>query len=551
MLVAVVVLVVLTILIIIVKQYRRCPSNKILVIYGKVAGQRAAKCLHGGGAFVWPLIQDYHYLSLEPLPIEIELTGALSSQNIKVNVPSTVTIGISTDPDVMNNAAERLLGLSEQQIADHARDIILGQMRLVIATMSIEEINKSRDEFLKNVNHHVETELNKIGLKAINVNIRDISDESGYIQAIGQKAAAEAINQAKVDVAVFDKTGKVGEAVQVKEREVSVAQQRAEAVSGQKEAERNQRIRVASLEAEAVSGQKEAEKNQRVKVASYEAEGQAGEAEARRVQEIAVAEQWAKAEQGKKEAERNQRVAVSTLEAEAVSGENQAKAQIADYNAELARRQADAKRVGDVALANATRDVLKAQKEQELARLEKDELAQKEIDKRKVEIDAEAEAERLRRIAKGEADATLAKYQAEARGQQAVLEGKAKGYSDLLMACGAERSLAPTLLVIEKLGELVAEQVKAIQNLHIDKITVWDSGPGANGGQGSTANFLRGMMSSLPPMHELARQAGVELPEWLGNVQGTKPGDPAAPAPLAPKRPTPPAPAAPPAAPRG
>ena len=127
-------------------RYRRCPSNRVLVVYGKTAGGTSAQCYHGGGQFVVPLFQDYAYLSLEPLTIEIDLTNALSMQNIRVNVPSTFTIGISTRSTIIQNAAERLLGLSEAEVASQASDIILGQMRLVIATLSIEEIRKAEQE---------------------------------------------------------------------------------------------------------------------------------------------------------------------------------------------------------------------------------------------------------------------------------------------------------------------------------------------------------------------------------------------------------------------
>ncbi|HYD01132.1 MAG TPA: SPFH domain-containing protein, partial [Phycisphaerales bacterium] len=90
------------------RQYKRCPSNRILVIYGKVGKERSSKCLHGGGAFVVPLVQDYSYLSLEPIVIDIPLEGALSLNNIRVSVPATFTVAISVDPVLMNNAAERL-----------------------------------------------------------------------------------------------------------------------------------------------------------------------------------------------------------------------------------------------------------------------------------------------------------------------------------------------------------------------------------------------------------------------------------------------------------
>ncbi len=489
----------------VVKQYKRCPSNMILVKYGKVGGSEAAKCIHGGATFVVPLIQDYAYLSLEPIVIEIPLEGALSLNNIRVNVPSTFTVGISTDPVLMNNAAERLLNLPVQAIREQAQDIILGQLRLVIATLSIEEINKDREKFMSLINTNVAEEINKIGLELINVNIRDITDESGYIQAIGKRAAAEAINRAKVEVAQQEQEGATGEAIAVREQTVNVAKEQATAVEGQKGAEQRQRVAVAALEAEAIRG----------------------EVESRRDQEIAMAEREAETVAARKRAEQQQRIAVAEAEALAVDGENTSSAQVAESNAKLAEVRAEAKRRGDVASAKAAEAILIAEREQELARLSKVELAPQEIEKRRIEIAAEAEAEKRRREARGEADAILARYMAEAEGTQKVLEAKAEGYNQLVKACAENPQIAPTLLMIEKLPELVAEQVKAIANLKIDKITVWDSGRGSQvegkgGTRGATADFLAGLIGSLPAMHELAGQAGVELPSALGSVSKHK-----------------------------
>jgi len=498
-------------------RYKRCPSNRILVVYGRTGGERTARCVHGGGALVIPVVQDYMYLSLEPMTIEIDLTSALSKKNIRVNVPSTFTIAISTDPQIIQNAAERLLGLPERDVAAQARDIILGQMRLVIATLTIEQINQDRETFLDLVNKLCGAELNKVGLDVINVNIRDITDESGYIEAIGKKAAAEAINQAKIEVAEANRTGSIGEASANREMQVRVAEQDAQSDIGRKQAERDQRISVAQLEAEGVKG----------------------EASSQREREIAVAEQNARTVEGRKHAEAEQRIKVAEFEANAVQGENESKASIADYEATLDERQAEAKRRGEIAMANAQRDVLKAEAQQEEARLEKEVIVKQQIERKQIEIDAEAEAERQRRIARGEADAILAKYQAEAEGVRAVLEAKATGYERLLKICGERLDLAPTLLMVEKLPELVREQVKAISNLKIDKITVWDGGQNGDGEGSSTSNFLRSLIGSLPPMHELAEQAGVDLPEVLGKVAQTESKSDGN---AKPKRPTPPTP---------
>ena len=217
---------VFTILYSLFKRYKRCPSDQILVVYGKVGkgpdGSHSAKCIHGGAAFIWPVIQDYSFMDLTPISIEVNLTNALSRQNIRVDVPSRFTVAISTEPGVMTNAAERLLGLQRPAIHDLAKDIIFGQLRLVVATMDIEEINNNRDKFLANVASNVEAEIKKIGMKLINVNVTDIKEESGYIEALGKEAAAKAINEAKKSVAEQEKIGEIGKAEADREKDITI-----------------------------------------------------------------------------------------------------------------------------------------------------------------------------------------------------------------------------------------------------------------------------------------------------------------------------------------
>jgi len=483
--------------ILVVRQYKRCPSNRILVVYGRVGKDKSSKCMHGGGTFVLPLVQDYAYLSLEPIVIEVPLEGALSLNNIRVNVPATFTVAVSTDPVIMQNAAERLLNLPIQVIREQAQDIILGQLRLVIATMSIEEINKDREKFMNLINKNVAEEINKIGLELINVNIRDITDESGYIQAIGKRAAADAINRAKVEVAEAEREGATGEAAAVRDKEVRVAAERAGAAEGQKLAEQKQRVAIAALEATAVQG----------------------EAQAQRDREITQAQRLAETMVAQKQAQQEQRIRVAEAEASAVLGENTAKQRMAESQAQLAEIQAEARRRSEVASALAAQAILTAQREQELARLAKEDLAPQEIEKKRIEIAAEAEAEKRRREAKGEADAILAKYEAEAKGVQMVMEAKAEGYRKLIEAAGRDPAVGPTLLLIEQLPKLVEQQVKAVQGLKIDKITVWDQGTGGAGGRNATADFVSGLVGSLPRLHELAQQAGIELPAALGKLK--------------------------------
>lgn len=251
----------------IVTRYKRCPSDKILVIYGKT-GEGSARCVAGGAAFVWPVIQSYEYLDLSPISIDVDLKSALSKQNIRVNVPSRFTVAVSNEPGVMINAAERLLGKPIDQIREIAKDIIFGQLRLVVATMDIEEVNSNRDKFLSNVSQNVGTELRKIGLSLINVNVTDIQDESGYIEALGKEAAAKAINDARKSVAEKDRDGAIGQANAHQDQRIQVADADALAKIGE-----------AAAQANAVDGENESA----VKIAKSNAERRQREAEAEKL----------------------------------------------------------------------------------------------------------------------------------------------------------------------------------------------------------------------------------------------------------------------------
>lgn len=447
----------------VLKCYKKCPSDRIMVIYGKTRGNQAAVCIHGGAEFVIPILQDYGYISLRPLQIVVNLDNALCNQNIRINVPSVFTVAVSTKPEIRGNAAERLFGLTSDHISDLAKDIIFGQLRLVIASMTIEEINADRETFLRQVETNVASELMKIGLELLNVNITDITDESGYIQAIGKRAAAEAINQAKIDVAEENRKGSIGEAEATKQQRIAVAQADAEAVTGEADADRSRRIAVKQADALATQGENQAA----IEIAKSNANRTEQEAEAFRRAESAM------------------RIA----------------------NAQIEQAQFDADKTAQIARAA-------MEKEKQNAEV----IVPAEIQKKRIEIDAEAEAQRIRREAQGDADAIYAKMAAEARGSYEVLKAKGDGFKDIIAACNNNAEAAVKMLLIEKLPEIVAMQSEAIKNIKIDKVTVWDSGNQGNGKTG-TANFLSGMMQSLPPLHEVAKMAGVELPSYLGTLK--------------------------------
>ena len=505
------------------RRYKRCPSNCVLVIYGKVGSGDAAKCVNGGATFVWPLLQHYAYLHLEPIQIEIPLKDALSFENIRVNVPSVFTVAIGTQSELMQNAAIRLLGLNTDQIRKQAEDIIFGQLRQVIASMGIEEINRDREKFLASVLHSLEPELAKIGLILINVNITDITDESGYIEAIGQKAASQAIQEARGDVADREKMGEIRVAEADREKMVQVAEANKTRDIGVREAQKEQAVRIADLSKEQTVGERQADFSRESEVKNAERE-----------MRVQVADADAGAVKGEKEAERDKRVAVASANATAVEGENTSKALIAASNADLQVKEAEAYQLGETRQRVAEAAVLEAQNlamakaaVAEAERIEQERRAQLEApakaQRAKIIVDAEAEKEKRRIEAEGEASAIFARLEARAKGEYEVLARKGDGLERIVMACGGSKE-AFQMLMLEHFDQLAETAAKAISNIKFDKVIVWENG--LKDGSSNTASFLSSMARTLPPMLQVMRDiGGVDIPEFVAKLEGVDSGD--------------------------
>ena len=474
-----------------VSRYKRCPANKLLVISGRVGGGDSAKCISGGGTLVWPVIQEYDYLTLEPIQIDIPLKDALSFENIRVSVPSVFTVAIGTEAEVRQNAAVRLLKLTTEQIKRQAQDIIFGQLRQVIASMRIEEINRDRDSFLHNIQTSLEPELKKLGLVLLNVNITDINDESGYIEAIGRKAAAEAVQKARGDVADQERMGEIRVAEAERERVIQVANANKTREIGIREAAREQAVRVAELDKEQKVGEQ---------TAAFEREAQI------------------------KDAEQKKRVAVASADAKAIAGEAESQAQIVATQAQLKMREAEAyemaetrKREAEAAVQEAQNRAMAKAALADAERVEAERRAALEApakaEKARTIVEAEAEAEKRVLHARAEAAAIYAKLEAEARGQYEMLAKKAEGLKQIVAAAGGSKE-AFQLLMLEHMDNLAETAALAISNIKMDKVVVWDSGNGA-----ATGGFIQGIASALPPMMDVIQNiGGVQLPGLFGKL---------------------------------
>jgi flotillin len=434
-------------------RYKMCPPDRVLVVYGNVGGQHSSKCYNGGATFVLPILQSYSYLSLRPMNLDVPLKGALSAQNIRVNTPASFTIGISTQDGVMENAATRLLGLPTQEIESLAKEIIIGQMRVVIASMTIEEINADREKLIRHITEGVDVELNKVGLRMINCNITDITDDSGYIEALGREAAARAINDANIKVAEETKKGEIGRA----------------------NAQREQAIAVANAQADAKLGENTAA----VRIADSESALAVSRAEASRISETAVKIQEAKVLEESFKAQKLAQSARAALEQATLEATRIVPAKIAQQEAEI-NAEAEAER---------TRRINKGQADA-------------------LRIQREAEGAGQKALLEGEAAGIRAKLIAEAEGAKAALEGRAQGFEKMIGIAGNDTAAAVQLLLTERIVELARVQAEAIKGLTFEKIVAL--------GESSPGNFVSGLLGNVLSLHELAKSAGIELPEYLG-----------------------------------
>ncbi|WP_302407160.1 flotillin family protein [Leyella stercorea] len=488
----------------ILSRYRKCKSDEVLVVYGKTGGSKSAKLYHGGAAFVWPIIQGYDFLSMKPMQIDCKLTGAISAQNIRVDVPTTITVAISTDPEVMQNAAERMLGLSMDDKQNLITDVVYGQMRLVIADMTIEELNSDRDKFLAKVKDNIDTELRKFGLYLMNINISDIRDAANYIVNLGKEAESKAQNEAQANIEEQEKLGAIKIANQIKERETRVAETRKDQEVAIAATRKEQEISVAQTDKERVSQVALANADKESQVARAEAEKNINVEQANTAKESRIAE--LNSDMEIKQAEAKKKAAI---------GRNEAQKEIALSNAQLSVTQANADKEAGEAAARSEAAVQtareRAQKEVEEAKalkvessLKAEKIVPAEVAKQEAILQADAVAEKVIREAEAKAKATLAQAEAEAKairmrleaeaeGKKMSLLAEADGFQAMVKAAELNPAIAIQYKMVDQWKEIAGEQVKAFEKMQLGNVTVFD------GGDGATGNFLNSFVKTVAP----------------------------------------------------
>lgn len=473
----------------ILTRYRRSAPDELLVVFGKAGKVKTeegktvvtpSKIIQGGGAFVWPIIQDYKKMSMKPIQIKATVDG-IDSQAIQLHLPVVLTTAISQDKLIQQNAATRFLSASPNEIQQQIQEILVGETRAIMATMLIEEINADRDKFLAKVRTNLEQELTKIGFDVTNINISEITDDANYIKNMGQKATTRKQAEAEADIAEQRKQGNVKIANTKKEEEIAVAaaekekqvqvnQTKQEQEVRVAEINREKQIKLAEAEKERESGVavQEAEKASAIAEAQADAESNKAKAMARQVASVAAAEADAESKKAEFEATQTKNIAKAEADAEATKNEQEALKQT---------RIAQANQAKEAEIVKATQE-----KESKAAEYESEKRKRKaEADKKagvaeqmsKIEVaqarakagQAEADSLKIAETAKVEAEMSVAKTrqerQLEVNKAQAKAAEEQLNATEIVPATKAKEKAVIEAEAIKRRAELEAEALKA------------------------------------------------------------------------------------------
>ena len=321
-LVAAAVIVLVLLIAFVASRYHVAGANEALIVAGSrgakvrdergqvVAqpGDKGVKVVVGGGTFIRPLLDRVGKLKLTARQISVQLTDAVTSQGIKVQVQGVATFKIGRDVESLRNAAERFLDAKPEQVDSIVKNVLEGSLRSIVGTLTIEELIRDRQKLLQQVQDAAKGDLATSGLQIDAFTIQSFSDESNYIELLGQQSVATVSRDARMAKASTDQEAAVREAeaqqikinaardVSLREAEtrtqVQAAQARADQAGPLAQAEATQEVvrkqtELAQLEAD----RKEKELlSTTVKPAAAEAQAVIARAEGAKRAQIAAAE---------------------------------------------------------------------------------------------------------------------------------------------------------------------------------------------------------------------------------------------------------------------
>lgn len=452
------------------RNYIKVPPSMVAIFYGRKhtivddRGNRATvgfRVVRGGAALRVPVLEEVQYLSLNIISIPLKISRAYTKEGVPVTVEAVANVKIAGDDMSLRGAAERFLGMTTDKIKEVIFQTLEGHLRAILGTLTVEEINADRQAFAQKMTDEAAVDLKKMGVNIDILTIQQISDEQGYLDALGKKRTAEV---------------------------------KRDAIIGEAQATRDAMIKSALADQEGKTKRYEADvaiaqslRDKETRQAEFDAAVQAKEAESEQAGPLATAiakqkvtEQETRIDQVRKTQE------VLVQEQEAARREKELQATVikpAEAERQAAILRAEGEKQSTIIRAEAT---------------------QKEL-----EFEGAGEAAKIERIGRAEAAKVLAVGEAEAEVIKKKLLAEAEGLQSKAAAWKNFNEAAVINLVVDKMPELA--QAFATQLAGIDKINIIEMGNGSGGagGVGKVMSTVGGGMTAMLAM--LKDQFGIDV----------------------------------------
>ncbi|MCD7034935.1 flotillin family protein [Metabacillus sp. GX 13764] len=461
-----------------ISKYKTAGPDEALIVTGSYLGGKNVhkddsgnkiKIIRGGGAFIFPVFQQAHPLSLLSSKLDVTTPEVYTEQGVPVMADGTAIIKIGGSVEEIATAAEQFLGKAKQDREAEAREVLEGHLRSILGSMTVEEIYKNREKFSQEVQRVASQDLAKMGLIIVSFTIKDVRDKNGYLESLGKPRIAQVKRDADIAMAEADKETRI---------------KRAEADKDAKRYELERATEVA-----------ESEKINQLNMAEYRREQDIAKARADQAYDLETArakQEVTEQEMQVKIIERQKQIELE--EKEILRRERQ-------YDSEV-KKKADADRysVEQAAAAGKARQI-----------------AETEAERYRVEAMAKAEAERVRMdgLAKAEAERAKGETEAEVTRMKGLAEAEAK--RKIAEAFEEFGQAAIMDMVLKMLPEYAKQVASPLSN--IDKITVVDTGSdSANGGANRVTSYATNLMSTM--QESLKAASGLDVKELLENFSG-------------------------------
>jgi flotillin len=487
-------------LMLIAKNYVKVSPNQAAVISGRrrrladgtTVGYRLVR---GGATLVIPFLEKVEYLNLNVLTVPLTTSRAYTGMGVPVSVKAVANVKIKGDDESMRAAAERFLGMETDEFHKLIFQTLEGHLRAILGTLTVEEINNDRQSFAQKLTSEAAIDLEKMGIGLDALTIQEISDEEGYLDALGKRRTAEVKRDADIGEAEAKRDSKIKASLALQEGE---------------------KVRL-STEAEIALSTREAE----VKRAQYEAEIEKERATAKQAGPLAEARarQEVVAEEVRIEKIRTQEQ-ISVQEQEVLRRAKELEATVvkkAEAERQAAVLRAQGEQEAAILAAEGRKQALIAEAEAEAEKLRREGQGRAAA----IEAEGRAEAEKIRALGLAEAEKIQAQGLAEAKATEAQGLAEAAAIKEKAAAWREFNEAARLQTVLEKLPGIIEAAAPALRAVSeplgkIDKVVMIDGGAG--GGGGPLNRFAQAGPTMIFALLQQLQALGLNVPEVMAQL---------------------------------